>query len=376
MPALIAHIIYRLDYGGLENGLVNLVNRLPPGEFDHAIVCLAGSSDFQRRITRAGVEVVSIDKQAGKDPAAYQRMWRVLRRLRPQIVHTRNLGTIDMQWVAVAAGVPLRVHGEHGWTADDAQGLAPRNLRIRKACRPVIQRWVAMSRDIAGWLERDVAVPAERVRQLYNGVDTDVFRPAGPAADIPWAPLASSLTIGTVGRLDRVKNQSALLAAFHRILERHPKLHGRLRLIIAGDGPMRRELAEMIERYGIGSDVWLPGARSDVPAIMRAMDVFVLPSLNEGISNTILEAMSTSRPVIAGRVGGNPELIEHERTGLLYDSADSSALETALLSYIEQPALRQAHGVAARERVLARFSLDAMVDRYADFYRDLPDARN
>jgi glycosyltransferase involved in cell wall biosynthesis len=188
--------------------------------------------------------------------------------------------------------------------------------------------------------------------------------------------LASSLTIGTVGRLDRVKNQSALLAAFHRILERHPKLRGRLRLIIAGDGPMRRELAEMIERYGIGSDVWLPGARSDVPAIMRAMDVFVLPSLNEGISNTILEAMSTSRPVIAGRVGGNPELIEHERTGLLYDSADSSALETALLSYIEQPALRQAHGVAARERVLARFSLDAMVDRYADFYRDLPDARN
>jgi sugar transferase (PEP-CTERM/EpsH1 system associated) len=377
MPALIAHVIYRLDYGGLENGLVNLVNRLPASEFDHAIVCLAGSSDFQRRITRAGVEVVSIDKQAGKDPAAYVRMWRVLRRLRPHIVHTRNLGTIDMQWVALAAGVPVRVHGEHGWTADDPQGLAPGNLRIRKACRPVIQRWVAMSRDIASWLERDVAVPAERVRQLYNGVDAGIFQPVGPAlAEAPWAPAAGTLTIGTVGRLDRVKNQSALLAAFHRILDRHPKLRGRLRLIIAGDGPMRRELMEVIERYGIGSDVWLPGARSDVPAVMRTMDVFVLPSLNEGISNTILEAMSTSRPVVAARVGGNSELVEHERTGLLYDSADPGALEEALLRYIEQPQLRLAHGAAARERVLAQFSLDAMVGRYAGFYRDLFDTRS
>jgi len=372
MRALIAHVIYRLDYGGLENGLVNLVNRLPADRFDHAIVCLAGYSDFRRRIARTDVEVVSIDKQAGKDPAAYLRMWRVLRRLKPDIVHTRNIGTIDTQWIARAAGVAKRVHGEHGWTADDPLGAATRNLRIRRACRPVIHRWVAMSRDIADWLQRDVRVPRERVFQLYNGVDADMFRPDGPTVpDAPWSPADGVVTIGTVGRLDRVKNQASVLMAFHRILERHPDLRGRLRLIIAGDGPMKKELVELIEQHGIGSQVWLAGARGDVPGIMRAVDVFVLPSLNEGISNTILEAMSTGRPVVAANVGGNPELVEDGRSGALYSSADPEALDDALLRYIEQPTLRIAHGAAARARVLSQFSLDSMVLRYAEFYREL-----
>jgi len=251
-------------------------------------------------------------------------------------------------------------------------GVAARNLRIRRACRPVIHRWVAMSRDIAGWLERDVRVPRERVFQLYNGVDADMFRPDGPTVpDAPWSPANGVVTIGTVGRLDRVKNQASVLMAFHRILERHPDLRGRLRLIIAGDGPVKQELVELIEQHGIGSQVWLAGARSDVPGIMRAVDVFVLPSLNEGISNTILEAMSTGRPVVAANVGGNPELVEDGRSGTLYSAADPQALDEALLRYVEQPTLRVAHGAAARERVLSQFSLDSMVLRYAEFYREL-----
>lgn len=376
-PALIAHVIYRLDVGGLENGLVNLVNFLPEERFRHAIICLAGYSDFRQRIRRPNVRVTSLDKQPGKDPAAYWRMHRLLRELRPQILHTRNIGTVDMQWVGAAAAVPGRIHGEHGWTADDPHGQSRHNLRIRRACRPAIHRWIAMSRDIEGWLHREVGVPQSVVRQLYNGVDTERFSPVGGrAADTPWADDAGAVTIGTVGRLDPVKNQAWLLGAFHRILERHPELGSRLRLIIAGDGPLRVELAESVRQLGIGGQVWLAGARSDVPELMRTMDVFVLPSRNEGISNTILEAMACGKPVVAARVGGNPEIVASGHTGILHACDDEGAFESALLAYLDNPAMRMDHGRAGRDRAVSEFSIDAMVRRYTDCYDELLATRN
>lgn len=376
-PVLIAHVIYRLDFGGLENGLVNLLNRLPADRFRHAIVCLAGYSQFRQRIRRPDVEVLSVDKRPGKDPAAYARMFRVLRSLRPQVLHTRNIGTIDMQWVGFAAGVPARVHGEHGWTADDPQGRNPGNLRIRRACRPVVHRWIGMSRDIQRWLVQDVGVAEQRVRQLYSGVDAERFSPlVPPPGDVPWSGEAGLVTVGTVGRMDPVKNHGWLLESFRRILERHPDLGRRLRLIIVGDGPQKADLARAIERLGIGGQVWLTGARDDVPGLMRAMDVFVLPSLNEGISNTLLEAMASARPVIAARVGGNPELVQQDSTGVLYASGDHDAFEAAVVAYAGKPELRHRHGETGRARVLADFSIDSMVQRYADFYDELLATRN
>ena len=249
---LIAHLIYRLDYGGLENGLVNLVNRLPVTRYRHAILCLAGYTEFRRRVARDDVEVVSIGKREGKDPRAYLRVLAHLRRLRPDVVHTRNLGTIDLQWLALAAGVRHRVHGEHGFVADDPRGLSSRTLRIRRACRPAIQRYVAMSRDIASWLERDVGVPRTRIRQIYSGVDAALFRPEGSVpADLPWrgAPRGELVVIGTVGRLDPIKNQIALIEALHRLSQRDPGLGDRLRLIIAGEGPERGALEDAASRH-------------------------------------------------------------------------------------------------------------------------------
>jgi sugar transferase (PEP-CTERM/EpsH1 system associated) len=373
-PVLIAHLIHRLDYGGLENGLVNLVNRLPAPRFRHAIVCLAGYSEFRRRVARGDVEVVSIDKRAGKDPRAYVRVLGHLRRLRPDVVHTRNLGTIDLQWLALAAGVRYRVHGEHGFVADDPHGLAPRSLRIRRSCRPAIQRYVAMSRHIAAWLERDVGVARNRIRQIYSGVDTVLFRPDGPVPlDLPWRdPSRDDLVVvGTVGRLDRIKNQRALVEALHRVTLHHAALGSRLRLIVAGDGPERGPLEDMVRRCALETQVWFAGARNDVPDLLRAMDVFVLPSMNEGISNTILEAMASAVPVIAARVGGNPELVTDGETGALCDSPSPEALAASLSAYATDAGLRRAHGTAARRRVCSGFSLDAMIGRYEQFYDEL-----
>jgi len=370
---LIVHVIHRLDFGGLENGLVNLVNRLPPERYRHAIVCLAGFNlAIRARILRPDVEVLSLDKQPGKDPAAYLRMWRVLRQRRPAIVHTRNLGTVDMQWVAALAAVPHRVHGEHGWELGDPQGLSPRSLRIRRACRPVIHRYVPMSQDSARWLERHVGVQPERIRQLYSGVDVERFRPDGPrATDTAGAEKGAGAgrgpTLGTIGRLDPVKNQEALLEAFARLRQRHAGL----RLVIVGDGPLRGHLQSLAQSLGVAGDVTFTGSRTDTPDLLRSFDVFVLPSVNEGISNTILEAMACGVPVVASGVGGNPELVVDGVCGSLYDPADPQALQQALLPYLTDPALRERHGRAARERVLQNFSLDSMVGRYLALYDEL-----
>jgi sugar transferase (PEP-CTERM/EpsH1 system associated) len=308
------------------------------------------------------VEVTSLDKQPGKDFGAYRRMWHVLRRLGPAVVHTRNVGTIDMQWVALAAGVPRRVHGEHGWEASDPKGLNPRALRIRRACRPVIHRYVPMSMDIATWLKTSVGVDERQIRQLYSGVDVERFTPAEERRSVETA-----VVIGTVGRLDPVKKQDLLLDALARICQRQPNV----KLTIVGDGPLREPLRSHATELGVADRVNFTGARSDAPELMRSFDVFVLPSINEGISNTILEAMATGLPVVAGRVGGNPEIVADGVTGRLYDPVDASGLEQALMPYLTDPVVRRAHGAAGRARVVQNFSLAAMVGRYQNFYDEL-----
>ena len=366
---LIVHVIYRLDYGGLENGLVNLLNRLPTTKFRHAIVCLAGYSDFRKRIQRDDVEVYSLDKRPGKDLGVYVRFWRLLRKLRPDVVHTRNLGTIDMQLVALFAGVPARVHGEHGWDASDPLGVNPRTLLIRRVCRRAIQRYIAMSRDLARWLESTVGVAPSRVAQIYNGVDLRKFSIEGASpADFPWPNRERLFVFGTVGRIDPIKNQRALIEAFARLVAARPDGRASLRLIIVGAGPLLAQLQARAVELQMTDLIWFAGARNDIPDLMRTMNVFVLPSINEGISNTVLEAMAASRPVIAGRVGGNPELIDSARTGALYDPADPDALLSAMQSYSDAPELAAAHGAAARERVERQFGIDAMVNSYAALY--------
>ena len=353
----------------MENGLVNLVNRMPKDRYRHAIVCLAGfNPGFLTRIRRADVEIRTLDKRPGKDVGVYARMWLALRSLRPDIVHTRNLGTIDMQWVAAAARTPHRVHGEHGWEASDPTGRRRKTLWIRRACRPVIHRYVPMSQDIARWLERDVRVDPSRIRQLYSGVDTERFAPGLAPSSTDTKGPGTGLTIGTIGRLDPVKDQAALLRAFAALQRRVPDA----RLVIVGDGPLRGTLRTLATSLGIADAVTFTGARDDTPDLLRAMDVFVLPSVNEGISNTILEAMATGLPVVARRVGGNPELVLDGATGVLYDDrADPQGLEAALARYLTNPGLRQAHGRAARERAVQCFSLDAMVKRYLALYDEL-----
>jgi len=373
MTPLICHVVHRLDYGGLENGVVNLVNRLPLDRYRHAIVCLAGYSEFRDRIQRSDVEVVSMDKRAGKDPASYARLFRYLRQRRPSIVHTRNVGTVDCQLVAWVAQVPGRIHGEHGWEAGDPSGTNPRKLRLRRLCRPAIHRFVPMSQDIARWLHQSVHVPHDRIRQAYNGVDIDRFHPDVVPVRCPWTESGEfrPFVVGTVGRLDAVKNQALLLEAVQRLVTTGRDPDQRLRVVMVGDGSQARALRECSVRLGLADRVWLTGARDDIPALIRAMDVYVLPSINEGISNTLLEAMATARAVIASAVGGTPEIVVPGVTGTLFPSGDVDALAAAIEAYVADETRMNREGMAGRQRVLAEFSLESMTRRYVSIYDEV-----
>ncbi|HZF26784.1 MAG TPA: TIGR03088 family PEP-CTERM/XrtA system glycosyltransferase [Steroidobacteraceae bacterium] len=368
-PPLVAHIIFRLDVGGLENGLVNLINNMPPERYRHGIVALAGHSEFRKRLTR-DVPVYDLQKQPGKDPGAYLRLAQLLRSLRPAIVHTRNLGTVDCQWVARIAGCRLRVHGEHGWEVARSSADRVRQVWLRKLCRPVVQQYVAVSRDLAQWLTAAIGVSPAKIEQIYNGVDPTRFHPEGEVATLPWTDggAGAPFVIGTVGRLEATKNQGLLIEAFARLLDSPAARQRQVRLAVIGDGPLRPEVEALVARHCLQEKVWLAGRRNDIPALMRGLDVFVLPSLNEGISNTVLEAMASALPVVAARVGGNVELIEDRVTGRLFPVGDAEQLAGALGSYLERPVELREHGLAGRARVMESFDLQSMVRSYAALY--------
>ncbi len=167
--------------------------------------------------------------------------------------------------------------------------------------------------------------------------------------------------------MQEVKDQVTLAKAFVRAVRRHPS-GTRLRLVMVGDGPLRKRVDDVLGAAGLRELAWLPGERSDVPDILRGLDCFVLHSLAEGVSNTILEAMATGLPVVATRVGGNPELVEDGATGQLVPSADSEAMAMAILGYFDDPATARRHARAARQATVQRFSLDRMVRDYLSLY--------
>src|SRR6266436_3237324 len=370
-PPLIAHVIYGLKVGGVENGLVNLINHMPAERYRHAIVCITDYSDFRGRIRREDVECYALQKPPGKVPGFYVRIWKLLRQLRPDIVHTRNLTALAAPVPATLAGAPVRIHGEHGRDMVDLDGSNVKYQRVRRLIRPFVHQYIALSRDLESYLVDRIGVPRQRLAQIYNGVDTDLFKPAGARRaplPIPGFAGAETVVIGTVGRMQPVKDQLTLVRAFVRLLELRADLRARLRLVMIGEGALRQPALALLEQAGMLDLAWLPGERADIPELMRGLDLFVLPSLAEGISNTILEAMASGLPVVATRVGGNPELVEEGHTALLVPADDPRAMAAAIEVYAADAAKRSRHGAAGRAAAEARFSLHAMVGAYLEVY--------
>lgn len=362
----ILHIIYQLNTGGLENGLVNLINHLPGDQFEHAILSLSYSTEFKNRIIQPNCKIIDLNKEPGPLFLYFAKILKVIKQLNPDIVHTRNLSAVECQMVAWFAGVPVRIHSEHGREPNDANGDNKKNQLIRKITSPFVQHYIALSKELEKYLIQKIKVSPKRIAQIYNGVDYIKFMPKlDTGATIP-DPI--NINIITVGRLQAVKNFQILIEAIAKLIQAG---YQNVKLRIVGNGVEKDNLQRLAESLNIAQAVEFLGDRQDVADLLCNSDIFVLPSLIEGISNTILEAMSCGLPIIASHVGGNPEIVIDNQTGLLFQTKNVSELTTAIEKYIKDKNMRCQHGNNSRKRIEEQFSLESMVAQYESTYHQL-----
>ena len=367
MSTKIMHILDSLNVGGLENGVVNLVNSLNHDKFIHVICCLREVGVMAERLHRKDTEIISM----GNDSTDYFmpiKLMHLISRLRPQVVHTRNWGTIDGIIAAKLARVKYVIHGEHGREFTDLHGS---NYK-RNLARWILGRWtnlfVAVSDEIKSWLVNKVGILEKKIVTIVNGVDTKKFFPPVDKGKMKQylGIDPNTFIVGTVGRLDKVKNYQMLLNA----VQLHTRCEAPYKLILIGDGPERDNLEAFVTTHRL-SNVEFLGEKENVQDYLQVFDLFVLTSVGEGISNTILEAMATGVPVIATRVGGNPEIVEDNVTGSLIPSGDHALLSEIITKYLNDRSLCESQGRTARLRCEKFFSLNVMVEKYDRLYSNL-----
>jgi len=370
----IVHYVWGFHTGGLENGVVNLINHLPKGQYRHSIVCQKGHDpQFFNRIQAPDVAIYDLAKQEGTDLALFWRLAKLLRQLKPDVFHSRNLSTMEGQLIARLLRVKLRIHGEHGWDVGDIGGTNTRYQQLRRWLKGCVHQFVALSTEAQHYLIDTIGVASARVHRICNGVDVGRFaQEAINNEPLPWQFSKEHWVFGTVGRMATVKNQPLLLEAFIELCQRYPEKAAGLRLLLVGDGVLVPALKSRAAEARLTDAVIFAGNSSNVPLMMSQMDVFVLPSLAEGISNTILEAMAAGLPVIASNVGGNPELIlpAHQHSHL-FESNNSTMLADCMALYLENPGRYQQDSELVKQHCQNNFSLATMVQRYHQLYQSV-----
>lgn len=366
----IVHVVNRLGVGGMENVVIQLVNDLPPERFRHSIVAVTEIlPEIAARIRHADVGLHALEKAPGQPFWRYPQMYRLLRRLRPDVWHGCNLAALEFAPLAWLAGVPWRIHAEHGLEMDELRGHQPAYRWLRRLYRACVHKYVAVSAPIAAYLQRTIGIPSSRLRLISNGVDLRRFRPwqAGDVApaDYPFVK-GQHWVIGTVGRQEPIKNPMLLVDAFIDLVRAGGAEADALRLVMVGQGGLHEQIDARMQAADMRERLWLPGNRNDVEAILRCLDCFVLPSLSEGTSCTLQEALASALPVVATDVGGNRAALGE--AGRLIPSQNQAALLAELLACRRDPAA--AH--VARQHAEQAHDLNRTLQAYAELFECRP----
>jgi glycosyltransferase involved in cell wall biosynthesis len=309
----------------------------------------------------AGVTTHALARRPGFQPRVLARLYRLFRRERVSVVITHHLGQLFYSAIGARLAGSRLLHVEHEFYTL-ASVKAKRRLRI--AAR-LAERVVGVSEEIAEFLVREVGLPPAKVMVIRNGVDVERFAPPTGRERAALGVPPGVPVLGTVGRLDRVKDHGTLLAAFRLVLEAFPTAM----LVIIGDGETRSELEASVKLHGFGRNVKFLGERFDVAALLPGIDVFVLSSIHEGLSLALLEAMACARPVVITDVGAAATAVRDSRTGLLVPPKDPDALAAAVTGLLRDKRRATEMGVTARRTVEERYKLRDTVSAYLSLCR-------
>lgn len=373
MALKVAQVALSLEVGGLEVLVYHLAKRLKAQGHDCTIFCLDTLGSLGERALGEGIDVQCIGRRGGVlDLATIRHLRRLIRAGGYSVVHTHNMEAMFYgALAALFAGPSGVIHSQHGLPSPFA---AANRLKGRLAAG-CVDRFVTVSQDVNRFVTDHHLVRPGKTLTILNGIDTDHFTPDPEA----HREIRTRLAIGDsdpvlicVARLSEIKNHLRLVTQFVELAKRQP----RCRLLLVGDGPMRDSIESAIQSAGLHDRIVLCGEQMEIAAYLAAADLFVLTSDSEGISVSILEAMSCGLPPVVSCVGGNREIVHDGENGYCIPLERIEQLPTLVDDLLSDTSRMQSMSRKARDTVVEGFSISAMVDSYLAEYQGLVTGRD
>ncbi len=362
----ICYIIGQLSRHGAERQLYELVRRIDKEKFLPVVISLSQINPWAEEIRKTGVEVMVIPRKKKREAARLYRLWKLLRMLKPDIVHTYLIpGNFYGRVAAFLSGVPVIISSERN-LPEIGKDKTRFRMCLDKVLSTVTDGIICNSYKASGILTGKYHFDRRKVFTVHNGIDAAEFIDTESAKNYLER---KRVTIGTVGRLWPQKNHIMFLDVARAVVDR--KGDERICFLIVGDGPLRKELEQYAKSAALSDSVVFAGERFDIPQVLREIDVFVMTSSYEGLSNTVMEAMLSGLPVVATDVGGNGELVVDGLTGYLCPWNDPSAMSDKIMGLIGDRDKMKRMGEHGREKMLKEFSVEKMVRRTEDIYSEL-----
>ncbi len=356
----VMQIIYSFGVGGAEvvarDIALNMISNV-----SHSIVALETDGPLLNVLSAKNIKLYVINRQPTERLGPMFRLWRAMRDFKPDVVHTHHLYMLFYTWpgaLLIGARIIHTEHQYHSLTSDKAR------FRLRNLSR-FCQAVTGVNKETSVFLRDQVRIPEYKIHTVANGIDLEKYR-AGALSRTEIGLSSDDLVAGIIARLNPIKDHATLLNAFRLVVEHYPKA----KLLIIGDGEERSNLEQLTSQLKLAQNVQFLGFRTDIPALLACLDIFVLSSRDEGLPLCILEAMASAKPVVATNVGGIPAIVKSGVTGLLVPPADPQTMAKALLEVFVDVAWGRDMGKNGRRLVEQYYDLKISLNQYYSLYKE------
>jgi glycosyltransferase involved in cell wall biosynthesis len=366
-PLNILHVISKLPVGGVENQLLLTLRNYDRTKLKPLVCSLLDKGEIGKEIEDLGIEVISLNKLKHRfDPTIIRDIYNLIKMRNVKIVRTHQYhANLYGRLAAWLAKVPCIVASVHNIYTIDRK---PHRRVINRFLAEFTDKIVAVSETVKHDILKYDGLSEDKVTVIYNGIDTVRFSDVDGSIIRKEFNIQSDIPIvGTIGRLTLQKGQKYLIEAISLVKKRFPQII----LLIVGDGPMKEELKEYAKSIGLNGHIIFTGSRRDIPALLTAMDIFVLPSLWEGLPNALLEAMAVGKPIIATDILPVREIINSKELGILVPAKDSTAIASSIESLLVNKTFAETLSNNARKRACSDFNIETTVSRYTYLFKKI-----